>query len=288
MTDFWFNHFNIYIGKDSDQWYTTSYERDAIRKHALGKFRDLLLATATSPAMMVYLDNWQSIGPDSLANGVNPANPNSKKGNRGLNENYGREGHGAPHRRSQRRLHPGRCHRTLRHPHRLDSRPSQPGRTLSIRSGRSTSPVLSSGLATPSRSHQRSSPSDDMREGMEALTLLAADPHTAHFISWTCPALRRRRPAAGSRRPHGSYLSLHGWRHQSHPPHSGPVTRVQLQKVLSQQGQNSDGVSRLRVSAPQRPIPLTQALSSTPSTPWVCASTTRSHPPATTSQRITG
>ena len=40
---------------------------------------------------MVYLDNWQSIGPDSLANGVNPANPNSKKGNRGLNENYGRE-----------------------------------------------------------------------------------------------------------------------------------------------------------------------------------------------------
>ena len=49
MTDFWFNHFNIYIGKDSDQWYTTTYERDAIRKHALGKFRDLLLATATSP-----------------------------------------------------------------------------------------------------------------------------------------------------------------------------------------------------------------------------------------------
>jgi uncharacterized protein (DUF1800 family) len=91
MTDFWFNHFNVYIGKDSDQWYTTSYERDDIRKHALGKFRDLLLATATSPAMMVYLDNWLSIGPDSLANGVNPANPNSKKGNKGLNENYGRE-----------------------------------------------------------------------------------------------------------------------------------------------------------------------------------------------------
>ncbi len=91
MTDFWFNHFNVYIGKDSDQWYTTSYERDDIRKHALGKFRDLLIATATSPAMMVYLDNWQSIGPNSPANGVNPANPNSKKGNRGLNENYGRE-----------------------------------------------------------------------------------------------------------------------------------------------------------------------------------------------------
>jgi uncharacterized protein (DUF1800 family) len=91
MTDFWFNHFNVYIGKDSDQWYTTSYERDAIRRNALGKFSDLLLATAQSPAMMVYLDNWLSIGPDSLANGVNPANPRSKPGNKGLNENYGRE-----------------------------------------------------------------------------------------------------------------------------------------------------------------------------------------------------
>jgi uncharacterized protein (DUF1800 family) len=91
MTDFWFNHFNIFIGKDSDTWYTTSYERDVIRKNALGSFHDLLLATAKSPAMMVYLDNWLSIGPDSLANGVNPQNPNSKKGNKGLNENYGRE-----------------------------------------------------------------------------------------------------------------------------------------------------------------------------------------------------
>ena len=91
MTDFWFNHFNIYIAKDSDQWYTTAYERDAIRRNALGKFGDLLLATAQSPAMMVYLDNWLSVGPDSQANGVNPANPRSKPGNKGLNENYGRE-----------------------------------------------------------------------------------------------------------------------------------------------------------------------------------------------------
>jgi uncharacterized protein (DUF1800 family) len=91
MTDFWFNHFNIFQPKDSDVWYTTSYERDTIRANALGKFRDLLLATAQSPAMMVYLDNWLSIGPDSIANGVNPADPKSKKGSKGLNENYGRE-----------------------------------------------------------------------------------------------------------------------------------------------------------------------------------------------------
>ncbi len=91
MTDFWFNHFNIFQPKDSDQWYTTAYEREVIRPNALGKFRDLLLATATSPAMMIYLDNYLSIGPESAANGVNPANPNAKKGGRGLNENYGRE-----------------------------------------------------------------------------------------------------------------------------------------------------------------------------------------------------
>ena len=91
MTDFWFNHFNVFIDKDSDEWYTTVYERDVIRKNALGNFHDLLLATAKSPAMMVYLDNYLSIGPDSMANGVYANNPNSKKGNKGLNENYGRE-----------------------------------------------------------------------------------------------------------------------------------------------------------------------------------------------------
>jgi len=91
MTNFWFNHFNVFLPKDSDQWYTTSYVRDVIRPRALGNFRDLLLATAQSPAMMVYLDNWLSIGPDSLANGVDPSKPTSKKGNKGLNENYGRE-----------------------------------------------------------------------------------------------------------------------------------------------------------------------------------------------------
>jgi uncharacterized protein (DUF1800 family) len=85
MTDFWYNHFNVDIRKEATQWYTPTYERDAIRAHALGKFRDLLLATAQHPAMLFYLDNWSSIGPDSLAAGK------QKKQDRGLNENYGRE-----------------------------------------------------------------------------------------------------------------------------------------------------------------------------------------------------
>ncbi|HXG91103.1 MAG TPA: DUF1800 domain-containing protein [Blastocatellia bacterium] len=65
MTDFWFNHFNVFAQKEADQWLITSYERDVIRPHALGKFRDLLTAVAESPAMMFYLDNWLSSAPDA-------------------------------------------------------------------------------------------------------------------------------------------------------------------------------------------------------------------------------
>ena len=200
MTDFWFNHFNVYIPKDSDQWYTTSYERDAIRPHALGKFRDLLLATAQSPAMMVYLDNWLSVGPDSRANGVNPANPNSKKGNKGLNENYGREvmelhtvgvnggyiqadvthlsamltgwgvddpGHGGGFKFDPNKHEPGTKEWF--------------GYTIddqgNVLSGPPLSPALERALAgahTP----------DGMKQGLTALILLAGSPQTAHFVSY--------------------------------------------------------------------------------------------------------
>jgi uncharacterized protein (DUF1800 family) len=109
MTDFWFNHFNVFIGKGADRYLLTGYERDVIRPRALGKFEDLLVATAQSPAMLFYLDNWLSVGPDSdFANGIPKRNNNYNwrrpprpprpvpvkqgKGKRGgLNENYGRE-----------------------------------------------------------------------------------------------------------------------------------------------------------------------------------------------------
>jgi uncharacterized protein (DUF1800 family) len=84
MTDFWFNHFNVYLDKGADHYLVTTYEREAIRPHVLGNFKDLILATAQSPAMLFYLDNWQSVGPNANAGrGKNRA--------RGLNENYGRE-----------------------------------------------------------------------------------------------------------------------------------------------------------------------------------------------------
>jgi uncharacterized protein (DUF1800 family) len=88
LTDFWFNHFNVDIAKGADRYLVTSYERDAIRPHVLGKFKDLLLATAESPAMLFYLDNWQSVGPNAL---VRPGPSANQKRKQGLNENYGRE-----------------------------------------------------------------------------------------------------------------------------------------------------------------------------------------------------
>ena len=90
LVDFWMNHFNVYNGKAQERQLITSFERDAIRPNAFGKFRDLLLATARHPAMLLYLDNWQSQVPRDdirLPNGPNGA-PLARPG---LNENYGRE-----------------------------------------------------------------------------------------------------------------------------------------------------------------------------------------------------
>src|SRR5687767_11648917 len=82
LTDFWFNHFNVDARKGRTRFLLTGYEREAIRPHVLGRFRDLLEATAKSPAMLFYLDNWMSVAP----NGLRPAAMG-----RGLNENYARE-----------------------------------------------------------------------------------------------------------------------------------------------------------------------------------------------------
>ncbi len=192
MTDFWFNHFNIFINKGADRFLLTSYERDAIRPHVLGKFEDLLVATAHSPAMMFYLDNWLSVGPHSdvalgiLANardqhGRLRGSVNGKgkpKQASGLNENYGRE---------LMELH-----------------------TLSVNGGYSQKdvtevakvftgwtierPNLGGGFKFEPRMHE---PGDKIvlghrikwnqqngeKEGREVLHLLAHNPKTAHFVS---------------------------------------------------------------------------------------------------------
>jgi len=85
LDDFWFNHFNVFYDKGSDRFLIPDYERAAIRPYVLGKFRDLLEATAKSPAMLFYLDNFESVRTDL------DANDKKRKVKRGLNENYGRE-----------------------------------------------------------------------------------------------------------------------------------------------------------------------------------------------------
>jgi uncharacterized protein (DUF1800 family) len=104
LVDFWFNHFNVYELKNVPQppnavrMLLASYERDAIRPHVLGKFKDLLLATARHPAMLYYLDNWESIAPNAFdtfqvgpfANAGNLSQIFARQAH-GLNENYGRE-----------------------------------------------------------------------------------------------------------------------------------------------------------------------------------------------------
>ncbi|HEX8161788.1 MAG TPA: DUF1800 domain-containing protein [Pyrinomonadaceae bacterium] len=127
LVDFWTNHFNIFAPKGADRWLLVSYDRDVIRPHTLGKFKDLLVATAESPAMLFYLDNFQSVAPNANAGGVRrglmrqerpllggapgarrdrmpqrrqqaqtlpqraPAQPATARPKRGINENYARE-----------------------------------------------------------------------------------------------------------------------------------------------------------------------------------------------------
>jgi uncharacterized protein (DUF1800 family) len=85
VDDFWFNHFNVFYEKGADRFLIPEYERLAIRPHLFGQFRDLLEATAKSPAMLFFLDNFESVRPDI------DANDPKRKVKRGLNENYGRE-----------------------------------------------------------------------------------------------------------------------------------------------------------------------------------------------------
>jgi uncharacterized protein (DUF1800 family) len=204
MVDFWFNHFNVFAGKGADRWMLTSYERDTIRPHAMGKFRDLLEATAKSPAMLFFLDNWQSVDPKAWARLQQeqamrrayrvrfggpfgppppfppppppPGNPNeAKKQERGLNENYGRE---------LMELH-----------------------TLGVDGGYSQEDVIEVArcftgwtIRQPQRDPQfffnerlhdpnpkmvlgHKINAGGMRDGEEVLDLLARDPHTAHHLS---------------------------------------------------------------------------------------------------------
>jgi Uncharacterized protein conserved in bacteria len=86
MVDFWANHFNVFAGKAAVKWYIPSYERDVIEPNALGNFKDLLIGTAQHPAMLFYLDNFQSVSPNAQAQ------QNNRAGNGQLRERLMRNG----------------------------------------------------------------------------------------------------------------------------------------------------------------------------------------------------
>ena len=209
MTDFWLNHFNVYVRKNQNEPYLLpSYERETIRAHALGNFEDLLIATAESPAMLEYLDNFRSVGPRSeqaekVARRL-ASNPAAKQASAGLNENYGRE---------LMELH-----------------------TLGVNGGYTQSDVTEVakvftgwGLENPKqgasfefdeRRHEPGSKTvlgttiheGGQREGLEVLHILATSPATAHFV---CGKLAVRfvsddPPTALVNRMADSFLRSHG------------------------------------------------------------------------------
>ena len=245
MEDFWFNHFNVFAGKGADRWMLTPYVRDTIRPHTMGKFDDLVIATAKSPAMLFFLDNWLSVDPEAFqqrqqqaamrrerfqgafaggfapgprdfpAPDTNMQNPQAsatqraKRQDRGINENYGRE---------VMELH------TVG----VDARYSQQDviEMAKCLTGWSIQePRRDPQFAFKEQFHTsgkkvvmgRTFDYGDERDGEEALKMLANDPHTAqfistelarHFVSDNPPALLVNRMAANFEQTGGDIRSV--------------------------------------------------------------------------------
>ena len=186
MADFWLNHFSVYLRKNQNEPYLLpAYERESIVPNALGKFEELLVATAESPAMLVYLDNWESIGPDSKAaqrsawvQKNRPSAPMAKvaaKMPQGINENYARE---------LMELHTlgvkggytqadviavAKCFTGW-----TIDRPAQGGEFLFNPNRHEPGPKTVLGHVIKE---------DGMNEGLQVLHILATSPATAHFVS---------------------------------------------------------------------------------------------------------
>jgi uncharacterized protein (DUF1800 family) len=183
LTDFWFNHFNVFANKDLDLWLVAPYERNVIQPRVLGKFRDLLGATAKSPAMLFYLDNYLSADPqaaqrlrahrEKLRGRQNAELP--PVGKRGLNENYGRE---------LMELHTLGVDGGYTQQDVIEVARCFTGWT--IRNAR-TKPEFAFDDRVhdpqPKRLLGKKIHAGGIRDGEQALDLLARDPHTAHHIA---------------------------------------------------------------------------------------------------------
>ncbi len=255
MEDFWFNHFNVFAGKGADRWLLTSYVRDTIRPHTMGKFQDLLIATAKSPAMLFYLDNWLSADPaafqkmqeesavrraryrghvrgrvSAAAAGRRPWREAQQE--RGLNENYGREvmelhtvGVDAGY-TQQDVIEMAECLTgwTIREPRRdpeffFNDRVHAEGKKVVM---------------------GHTFDYGGMKDGEEALKMLANDPHTARFISTELARhfVSDNPPPSLVDRMAKEYESTGGDISQR-PAHHDLFARILVPGGLSRQGQDS-------------------------------------------------
>ncbi|HEX4154110.1 MAG TPA: DUF1800 domain-containing protein [Acidobacteriaceae bacterium] len=183
MTEFWLNHFNVYVKKNQNEPYLLpGFERDVILPNALGRFEDLSVAVAKSPAMLMYLDNWESVGPDSpaatRARRVQALRANGKIAKArplGINENYGRElmelhtlGVNGGY-TQQDVIAVAKCFTGW-----TVDRPYQGGEFVFNENRHEPGPKTVLGHVIPEGGEN---------EGLEVLHILATSPATAHFIS---------------------------------------------------------------------------------------------------------
>jgi hypothetical protein len=187
MDDFWLNHFSVYVKKNQfEPFFLASYERDAILPNSLGNFEKLLIATAESPAMLMYLDNWQSVGPDSAYSAkVTQAKKRSGSAfvqaqSQGINENYARE---------LMELH-----------------------TVGVNGGYTQKDVIEVAKCFTGWTLNR--PYGVSPGGPAARNQPADGPL---HLRKNCRALRCRYPATRPGRPHGGDLPQIQWRHQGRP-----------------------------------------------------------------------
>lgn len=206
MVDFWFNHFNVFAGKGQTRNYLTEYERDAIRPHVLGTFRDLLGATAESPAMLVFLDNWQSAAPEGA-----PTSASNDRRNERVNPRrpFGRPAQiGVPRRRTIADLPPAAQNRRPRGLNENYARELMELHTLGVDGGYTqkdvqevaraftgwtiANPRQGGGFAFEPRMHDdgekivlghKIKAGGGRRDGEQVLDILAAHPSTARFIA---------------------------------------------------------------------------------------------------------
>jgi len=194
MTDFWENHFSVFAGKGVTRLFIPAYDRDVIRPHALGKFRDLLGAVAKSPAMLFYLDQWQStvdsLHPSEVAmqpaarrrrlarGGVlTPVRPAAQaaRAKRGLNENYARE---------LMELHTLGVDGGYTQQDVIEVARALTGWTMNPRQGAEFvfRPAIHDAGEKVVLGHHLAA-GRGIEDGEEVLDILARDPHTAHFIA---------------------------------------------------------------------------------------------------------